>query len=675
MKKLYALLFFVAASFTFSNSFANTVYVSGYVKNNGVAMANKAVKIWVDSLNINQGNTCFAYQVRTKYTNANGFYSDTFTCINGSGNITVMRTSTEGCNGTILDSTTIVNANGAAISNFSLNCVQATCSSNFIASAFTTSGTPYVFFNGQSSTAVTGDQIIKYKWSYGDGAADSSATLNWAQHTYPAFGNYQACLTISTAGGCIKTTCKNITIIDSSNLNCHANYSFAGNTIVGGTLQFTNSSTFATGATAASFRWNFNDGTPYATVANPSHIYTTAGTYSVCLKIRSTTGCVDSICKTVTITNPALNCNAGFQFVKDSLNYKSVTFYTGNTTNVAGPETAIQRIWTFGDGDSAVNNTTSNGQIITHVYANPGTYTVCQKIKTVSGCTAQSCQTVVVIAPAPPPFVCTAVAAFTYVPVAALVKFNSSISTPGINDTIISRKWVFGDSSVLTGNVIDPQHQYAQAGIYNACLTIKTSKGCERTFCAIVTATNVNSNCVPQFSFQKIAPKKVSFNSTMSWVPAGDSIVERKWTFGDGTSLTGAFGSVANVTHEYSHFGIYTACLRIKTASGCTNEICKPVVLADSIVQPPLGDPIHILNLYPNPVHAQLTTVVWSSANNVVAELAIYDIYGMKKWSTNKTLLQGNNITVIPTLTLANGPYFFKVTTTYGVKSRAFYKL
>jgi PKD repeat protein len=573
MKKIFTLLFIIAASLSFSTASANTVYVSGYVKNNGVAVANKAVKVWVDSANA--GPSC--YQVHIKHTNANGFYSDTLNCGN---NITVVKTSIEGCNGALVINTTQVNANFSAESNFNLTCAPPTPT-------------------------------------------------------------------------------------------CVANYSFS---IAGNSVQFANTST--ANSTIASYFWSFGDGSQ-GTVQSPTHIYPVNGTYNVCLSITSSTGCMDSVCKSFTITAntpPAPACNAEFQFVRDSSNYKLVKLFAGANTAYPSNDPVVERRWRFGDGDSLLGNV----QNPTHTYANAGTYNVCLRVKTQSGCVSELCKAVTVTAPTPPPFVCTAVAGFTYVPVSSLVKFNSNVSTPGVNDTIISRRWVFGDSTAaLTGNIVDPQHQYAQPGIYNVCLTIKTSKGCERTYCAIVTATHINSNCVPQFTFQKIAPKKVTFNSTMSWVPQNDSIVERKWTFGDGTSLTGAFASVASPTHQYNNNGIYTVCLKIKTALGCVNEVCKPVVVQDSIVAPPAGvnEPIKILSIYPNPVTVQMATVVWSANNNVTSELAIYDIYGLKKWSITKILSQGNNFTVIPTGFLPGGPYFFRVTTNYGVRSRGFYKL
>lgn len=564
MKKICTLLFFIAATLSFTIAKANTVYVIGNVKNNGVAVANKAVKVWVDST----VGSC--YQSHIRYTNAAGVYTDTLSC---NYNIANVLTSTEGCSGTIVTNTSAVN-NGVAESNFALTCTTpSTCTAYYTAS------------------------------------------------------------------------------------------------INGNTVTFTNASVANSNLVASV--WSFGDGTS-STVASPSHVYTVNGTYNVCLRILSSTNCSDSICKTITITSntPPVACNAEFQFAPDSIsNPKLIRFYAGVNTVYPNNDPVIERKWKFGDGDSLLGNI----QNPTHTYLNAGAYNVCLRVKTQSGCVSDLCKTVVVVNPTPPPFVCTATVGFSYIPVSTLAKFNSSVSSAGANDTIISRRWVFGDSSaVLTGNVIDPQHQYAQPGMYNVCLTIKTVKGCERSICMLITATNVNSTCVPQFTTLRIAPKKMSFNSTMSWAPQSDSIIERKWTFGDGTSL---LGNVANPTHEYINLGIYTVCLRIKTAAGCVNEVCKPVLLQDSIQINNNAGAVNILSLYPNPVTTQLTTVVWSASNNIAAELAIYDIYGTKKWSLNKNLLQGNNITTIPTSFLLSGPYFFKVKTVYGIKTRSFYKL
>jgi len=113
--------------------------------------------------------------------------------------------------------------------------------------------------------------------------------------------------------------------------------------------------------------------------------------------------------------------------------------------------------------------------------------------------------------------------------------------------------------------------------------------------------------------------------------------------------------------------------LKIRTALNCEKTFYGAVPVQDSI-NTTNQDRIKIVSLYPTPATYQMQAVVWSLQNNIQAELAIYDIYGTKKWSTNKVLLAGNNVTVIPTGFLAPGPYYLRVTTIFGVKSKSFFK-
>lgn len=95
------------------------------------------------------------------------------------------------------------------------------------------------------------------------------------------------------------------------------------------------------------------------------------------------------------------------------------------------------------------------------------------------------CLPPVVTPPTPP--VCSA--NFVYVQLLAGVKFNSNVSIAAPNDTIISRKWSFGDGD-STYNTVDPIHIYKRAGAYNACLNIKTVKGCESKICKTINVTD-----------------------------------------------------------------------------------------------------------------------------------------------------------------------------------------
>ncbi len=84
----------------------------------------------------------------------------------------------------------------------------------------------------------------------------------------------------------------------------------------------------------------------------------------------------------------------------------------------------------------------------------------------------------------PPPVTCTAY--FVFVPQMTGVKFNSNVSVISPNDTIVSRKWSFGDGDSSFANQVDPTHTYTKMGSYNACLSIRTAKGCESKICKMV---------------------------------------------------------------------------------------------------------------------------------------------------------------------------------------------
>lgn len=277
-------------------------------------------------------------------------------------------------------------------------------------------------------------------------------------------------------------------------------------------------------------------------------------------------------------------------------------------------------------------------------------------------------------APAPlPPINCTD--SLTYSVQTPTVKFNSKSSANLPGDSIISHIWSFGDSStLLTGNLFDPSHQYTNPGIYNACLTIKTAKGCESKACISIIIPKNNTVCIAAFESKRISFKKAAFNSSLSVIAAGDSIVERNWSFGDGTTLG---GNEKSLVKEFPLQGIYTICLKIKTAKGCESESCNAVAIQDSIVSAPGGTDriVKIVTINPNPVTTRFAATVWSKNNNIDAEFSIYDIYGIKKWSTKKSLQQGNNVIEIFTGFLTSGSYFLRVITAYGTESRAFYKL
>src|SRR6185369_12749233 len=114
--------------------------------------------------------------------------------------------------------------------------------------------------------------ITSYAWTFGDG---TTSTLANPSHVYAAAGVYSVGLTVTGPGG--------------SNTQTRTNYitattpppvaQFTGTPISGTTpltVNFTNTST----GSITSYAWTFGDGST-STLANPSHVYSASGTYTV----------------------------------------------------------------------------------------------------------------------------------------------------------------------------------------------------------------------------------------------------------------------------------------------------------------------------------------------------------------------------------------------------------
>ena len=688
-KQLLALL--ILFSFLTSAKAQNYTYVivSGYVKNvNGVAIANKPVNIKTDST-IAAGAIC--YINKTVNTNPNGYYSDTIKCLVTT--IPLVYTSITNCNGVILKNTTTpvqtTTPNVFRVESNFIICVSPGTPTNCLSKFnFTISGNVIHFNSNQSAGTSATDSIIKRDWSFGD-SSNSYLTGNIKEpsHTYSNPGTYMVCLKITTASGCVNTYCVSIVIPPVNNNTCKAKFNF---TVQGKTAAFNNTSTSGGANTfISSSYWRFGvtpNGTflGSSTLGNPTFTFPSNGTYKVCLKITTTSGCLNDTCINVTINDttpppPIIPCKAKFNVT--AIQGKTASF---NSTSVSGSGNITSYLWKFGA-------TTAGGAIATSTLQNPtftfsanGTYVVCLKITTSNGCVSDTCKTVIIHDTITPPvFTCKANFVSSPLPTTQAagfyIKFNSANSYTNAGDSIISRLWSFGDSAsstnYLSGNIIEPAHFYAKAGVYNVCLKITTAKGCVNISCLnIYVGFNSNpSNCTSFFTIQKVGHKEMKYNSGLSFAGNNDSIVSRLWTFGDGTGLS---GNIISPAKKYNHGGTYSVCLKITTAKGCINNFCLPVKVVDSVTSIVTTNGIKIISLYPNPTFGNIYLNVRSFViGNINAQIEVFDVYNNRKILKTVTLANGNNFIQINSSTLPQGVYLIKITSNNGMDATRFIKL
>ncbi|WP_304412825.1 PKD domain-containing protein [Cellulomonas sp. HZM] len=215
--------------------------------------------------------------------------------------------------------------------------------------------------------------------------------------------------------------------------------------------------------------------------------------------------------------------------------------------------------WSFGDGQ------TGTGVTPTHTYATAGTKSVTLTVTDNKGATASISHDVVVTAPNQPP-----TAAFTATADGLAVSVDGSASADA-DGTIASYAWDFGDGASATGATAS--HTYATSGTKTISLTVKDDKGASATTTRTVAVVAPNQPPTARFTTQTHA-LKVSVDGSTS-TDADGTVASYAWSFGDGTTDTGATAS-----HTYASAGTYTVKLVVTDDAGATDTTTKDVTVA-----------------------------------------------------------------------------------------------
>jgi gliding motility-associated-like protein len=115
------------------------------------------------------------------------------------------------------------------------------------------------------------------------------------------------------------------------------------------------------------FIWEFGDGSPISTASSPDHPYPNPGTYTITLTAIDSNTCnkIDST-QTTIIVHPIPQ--AAFSAGPNPPQTNKPTIFNNNST------AATHYKWLFGDGDSALSNTTDT---VMHQYEKTGTFNAC----------------------------------------------------------------------------------------------------------------------------------------------------------------------------------------------------------------------------------------------------------------------------------------------------------
>jgi PKD repeat protein len=220
--------------------------------------------------------------------------------------------------------------------------------------------------------------------------------------------------------------------------------------------------------------------------------------------------------------------------------------------------------WQFEDTIHGFSEAETTSPTINHIYAGGGVHTVSLTVYKSDGTSLGTSQLVGFPS-----------ASFTSSPTIPLigqaVSFNGSSSTQGLHGPITSYSWDFGDGSHGSGPT--PSHAYSSTGAYTVTLTVSDGSGWTGSVAHSLFVEEPPTANIAVQTTNAVNGTPVQFSGAGSNDPDG-AIISYNWTFGDGSTGTGAAPA-----HTYSAPGTYTVGLTVLDSSGYTASTAATVTV------------------------------------------------------------------------------------------------
>ncbi|MFH1160439.1 MAG: PKD domain-containing protein [bacterium] len=460
-----------------------------------------------------------------------------------------------------------------------------------------------------ASVADATNPIVSYYWTFGDGG---TSTLQNPVHQYmPPFDVTYTVILVVTNQTADKDTIIDAVYVNPDQFIPHPTFTSAIPNCLYTPVQFNSTASTTPPGTGniINWAWNFNDpgsgAANTSTLQNPSHIFSTPGTFNVRLEITNERYCKNDTTIQVVIL-PSVP-DAQYSYTTPTCLNNPVNF-TDLSTYPAG-RNIVTWIWNFGDGSAPVVINAPNDPNYTHWYPGLGPYPSQLTIINNIGCRDSLTKTIS-LDPSP-------ISNFSYdaACVGDTVDFtNLSIQNNG--PPIVSYFWNFddpGSGGFNTSTLENPKHVFTLDRTYNVMLVTVNSTGCPDTlFKDVIVFPSPPVDYSWNFGSQN---NEIHFH--IDTVVTNLQLIGNMclWNFGDGT-----FGYGHNPIHIYPAAGTYMVTLSVSDTVGCTNEVTHPVGVPSnpnaffSSTSPVCdGQPVCFTDLssVPTPPFGYIVTWIW----------------------------------------------------------------
>jgi PKD repeat protein len=508
----------------------------------------------------------------------------------------------------------------------------------------------------------TGNGAISYEWDFGDGAKGSGASISY---TYGGSGPYTACLTVyninASGDTCTAKVCKVFLFCDAK-----AGFSYVADSCKN--VTFTNTST---GTGPLTYAWYFDGSTTVnSTLQNPVFTFTTCGTHTATLIVRSSPDCADTV--TTNIVIPCCTVSSDFCVNVDG---RTVTV----TKAPANPPGSFK--------DSIFVNGTYNPTLTAGATATlaAGTYSICLKSSRVfcpgkDTCCSTTCKKITVSDQ------CTALTADFWFQVRSggAVVFTNRSTTTGVTTF-----WDFGDGTPPV-SVLPASVTYAP-GTYTACVTITRIAGkdtCRKKACKTI-VVDPPCNTLAKFASKHCTADPLN----IKFINQSTGAASYYWDFGDGKTST-----ATDTVYRYPRSDTFVVCLKATSADGkCMYTACYKVFVSNTSTSGTCGSPLPVLRtanpaemvdnqmeeilftdriavtdgkvekvdagavtVYPNPASGR-ANVLFEAEQLSQGELIIVSASGGIVYQKPVQLVKGKNLFVVPIKQLAGGIYNVRI--------------
>lgn len=347
-------------------------------------------------------------------------------------------------------------------------------------------------------------------------------------------------------------------------------------------VQFDANQILPPGAKVNTLDWDFDGDGVYELTGpdnkQPRYTFEQIGTYRVHLRVVDENNIVENYYREIEIVpsdrpllvaaieaSPGLKGQIPFQVRFDGQKSESIK------GQIVGYE------WDFGDGSQL-----QKGRSVTHVYNEPGFYTVSLTVEEDSG--ERSTNTVeveVTTISSEPQARITADPSIGddgilrgFAPFKVMLSAEESLDADG---DIVDYEWGLGvDGLTRTGDKVE--YTYEEVGDYTLELLVRDAAGQEHLVTQLVLVEEPGAQAAILATPEEgTAPLSVDFDGSTSSAFTG-KIVSFEWDFGDGTppTITGA-----RVTHRYDKVGTYDVKLKVVTNENESAETLKKVFVRE----------------------------------------------------------------------------------------------